>query len=342
MPKKKVFHAHAYDGIPLEEIRAREKKIEEIVEVNGGEIISREREQISLDTLSKEHARAVADSMLSLVSQADILYVDLSIHDRNYIGSFFEIYEAWSKGILIIAYVGNTGLENNPFLQYHTGNMLFTGYQDSIDCLVQALNSCCKFGFILERKKDILYETEHFFVIPSIGQLGIEGYLLICSKQHFEGYGTVLKEFDAEFETVLLKVKKAIEQEYNAIPSVFEHGPKGGTSMDHMHMHILPLPKEKDISDFLQGIENPRIISGFDDLREILGKGATYVFAQNMKGERKIVEVHGELESQYMRKQIEHWLGYEGLLERTGLWNWKTHPDYTTYERTVARLRGKI
>jgi len=39
----------------------------------------------------------------------------------------------------------------------------------------------------------VVAESQNFFVFPSLGQL-VEGYLLICSQEHFLGLSQINKE----------------------------------------------------------------------------------------------------------------------------------------------------
>lgn len=47
---------------------------------------------------------------------------------------------------------------------------------------------CCPLGSIPNEER-VLYKTDNFFIAPTLGPIGIRGYLLLCAKQHFEGVG---------------------------------------------------------------------------------------------------------------------------------------------------------
>ena len=76
---------------------------------------------------------------------------------------------------------------------------------------------CCRLGDEYQLKKNILYESTNFFVVPSIGQMGIKGYVLLCSKEHYFGMGNIPEEQISELETVLDRVKKIISDKQSRI-----------------------------------------------------------------------------------------------------------------------------
>ncbi|MCK5023102.1 MAG: hypothetical protein KAS04_02940 [Candidatus Aenigmarchaeota archaeon] len=204
------------------------------------------------------------------------------------------------------------------------------------------MESCCPLGAELDKKMNVLYETDNFFLVPALGQMGIEGYSLVCSKGHYIGMGNVPENYEPELEDVLGRSKNTIAREYDSKVVAFEHGPKlgchsGGGCLQHAHIHIVPTPV--DIMKFLKGKFDPgkiQEIQGFDKLREISSKGEqSYMFVNTHEGQMHLIEADVPLPSQYLRQVIA-----EGMEIKK--WNWKEYMDTETFERTLNKLRNKF
>ena len=90
----------------------------------------------------------------------------------------------------------------------------------------------------------ILYETENFVVVPTLGSL-VAGWLLIISKGHYLSMGAIPESQHAELNEVIEHVSTILKQAYCS-PTIFEHGasvPKSkvGCGIDHAHLHLVPL-----------------------------------------------------------------------------------------------------
>lgn len=200
------------------------------------------------------------------------------------------------------------------------------------------MSFCCRLGDEYHLKKNILYETDNFFVVPTIGQMGIEGYVLLCSKEHYLGMGNLPDEYISEFVEVLAKTKKVISENYNSEVLIFEHGPKlgctaGGGCLDHGHLHLVPT--SLDIIPILNKFKLKEI-TDFKKLKEISkAQKFSYMFIETQNGTRYIIEVDSPLPSQYLRQVIA--LGI-GITE----WDWKINPDYETFEKTIQHLKDKF
>ncbi|MFC1697582.1 hypothetical protein ACFL1H_04575 [Nanoarchaeota archaeon] len=210
--------------------------------------------------------------------------------------------------------------------------------------------SCCNLGKELDNKTNILFETDNFFVTPTIGQMNIEGYLLLCSKKHYLGVGDIPDKYHNELEELLENTRKLISSEYNSDTLVFEHGPKvgcfrGGGCLDHAHLHILPLNydiitplitylfKGLQVKDFYK-------LERIDDLQRLneisQEQNSSYLMVEDAEHKRYVTEVNFFIPSQYLRQIV------ASKLERSEIWNWRTHPDYETFEKTILRLKDKF
>ncbi len=201
------------------------------------------------------------------------------------------------------------------------------------------MDFCCRLGGEYISKKNILYESENFFVVPTLGQMGIEGYVLLCSKKHYLGVGNIPKEQIAELEVVLEKIKKILSEVYKSEVLVFEHGPKlacnsGGGCLDHFHLHIVPT--SIDVMKFLKEKFEVKEIKDFEKIRKIYSEQKlSYMFVESQDKKRYIIEVNFPIPSQYLRQIIAAKMG-------TSEWDWKVNPDNKTFKNTIKRLKGKF
>ncbi|MEA3514205.1 MAG: hypothetical protein U9R34_01910 [Nanoarchaeota archaeon] len=198
---------------------------------------------------------------------------------------------------------------------------------------------CCRLGNEYQLKKNILYESDNFFVVPSIGQMGIEGYVLLCSKEHYVGIGNIPEGHIPELEAVLDKTKKVISENYCSDVIVFEHGPrlgyhKGGCSLDHSHLHIVPI--SIDIMVLLNRMFQPEEIHDFGRLKYISEtQKSSYMFIETQGRKRYVIKSEFPIPSQYLRQVIA-----SGI--RVNEWNWEINPDYETFEKTIEHLKDKF
>src|SRR5690349_14094182 len=81
-----------------------------------------------------------------------------------------------------------------------------------------------------------LFESRHFFVVPSLGAL-VEGWLLLVPKDHFICIGELPESMIAEMESVQTTVTSFLTECYGHA-TIFEHGPHTdklqiGCGVDH-------------------------------------------------------------------------------------------------------------
>ncbi|MBN2052240.1 hypothetical protein JW756_01940 [Candidatus Woesearchaeota archaeon] len=209
---------------------------------------------------------------------------------------------------------------------------------------------CCALRKEFESNNITVYESDNFFVMPTLGSMGIEGYLLICSKEHFIGVGGMPEKYHRELEEVLDLTRRVVSETYKSDVVVFEHGPRvgcfrGGGCLDHTHLHIMPVAfnlMEPVALRFLNALSikdyyKIERISGFGKISDIFEKQqSSYLFVEMPDRKRYTTEVNFALPSQYLRQVIAHGLG------KKDSWNWKENPDYETIQKTLDRLKGKF
>jgi len=167
----------------------------------------------------------------------------------------------------------------------------------------------------------IIKESEHFFVIPTIGQL-LPGSLLILPKAHIETF--------AEIKTTLLPEALDIINELTISKNLsnyilWEHGAKkcshASCGVFHAHIHLIPLPKKIIPSELLgkNAFVGKDLI---DTLKKVAGQ-TNYIFFRNTDGKYYFnTEKNGEailFQSQYFRK----WLVHNFSIQRE--WDWKKY-----------------
>ena len=157
-----------------------------------------------------------------------------------------------------------------------------------------------------ENKQDIIYESENFFVKPALGQIGIEGYLLICSKKCFLGLGQLPEYLFPELENVK-KITRIILSKHYTEPIFFEHGvvdfnKKGGCCIFHAHLHAVPLDIDifSDISREFYG----RDIEKQLEVKEAYEKKMEYIYYENQRCSKFLFELDRPAPSQYIRQII--------------------------------------
>jgi len=212
------------------------------------------------------------------------------------------------------------------------------------------MESCCNLGSEFQKKSNILYETDNFFLVPAIGQMGIEGYLLLCSKKHFIGVGGTPKKYNSELEDALKTTRKILSETYDSDTIVFEHGPRigchrGGGCLDHSHLHVLPFNgglMEPLVINLLNGLGinyfyKLERVENFERLHEIYKEQKTsYLFIETAGRERYATEVNFPIPSQYLRQII------ASKLNRGDKWDWRQTPDAETFEKTIDQLKNKF
>jgi len=128
----------------------------------------------------------------------------------------------------------------------------------------------------LHEKGQIITSSDNFILIPDIAPITTD-HLLIVPKSHFRSFASLPKSFSEEAEQIISEaVNRMKEFHPNSEVVAFEHGMGtineqtimcGGCGRtEHAHLHILPIPKDKDenvgkkleqtISQYLTGIKS--------------------------------------------------------------------------------------
>jgi diadenosine tetraphosphate (Ap4A) HIT family hydrolase len=185
----------------------------------------------------------------------------------------------------------------------------------------------------------ILYQTEHFAVFPTLGHF-TPGYLLIASRGHRIGMGSLpIGQYD-ELEAVQRKVRSVLREVYGP-PIFFEHGSycsnrRGGLCIDHAHIHAMPAGFDMNYEIERLYPAATRKIFNLMDLMHIHDCGEPYLFTENNAGKRHVVVPTGHTPAQYLRKLAAARLG------KTELWDWAAAPMLPEMRDTFQRLSGRF
>lgn len=133
---KKVYFAHAMDLIDPQEIKKNINKFEKLIKKYGNVelintyTISSSLKRSELNPIEK--AKFVVTRDLELLKESNVLFVDYSRQNMNYIGCTCEIVYAFIYNKPIIVYVGNSGNENRLWLLYHT-DKIYKNLKDALE-----------------------------------------------------------------------------------------------------------------------------------------------------------------------------------------------------------------
>ncbi len=198
---------------------------------------------------------------------------------------------------------------------------------------------CLSSGLPNTIENTILYESKHFYVVPTVGQF-VEGWLLIVSKHHYNSSITLPNQLIIELEKVIDVVVQAVEKEYGQT-IIFEHGPsrdciiEGGCSINHNHIHILPF---KQLNKLNKMIDYPYItVNSIQEARKIVPINNGYlIWGSGSKiNELNLAILQYNIPRQYMRKLI---ADCSGLSES---WDWENHPYVKNIIATINQFQTK-
>jgi diadenosine tetraphosphate (Ap4A) HIT family hydrolase len=111
-----------------------------------------------------------------------------------------------------------------------------------------------------------LFETENFYVIPSLKPLS-RGHLLIISKQHFPAFRSVPARYEKEYTQLVRLCREFVADTYGRESLIWENGgPASGQSVHHAHLQIIPIPNG---APDLPAPTDSRPVGSFEPVRQI-------------------------------------------------------------------------
>jgi len=133
----------------------------------------------------------------------------------------------------------------------------------------------------------ILHQDSGFFTVPTLGSI-VPGWLLVVSKEHHICAGALNDEKIERLADSVACAQRSISKAF-AEATVFEHGPHisktpVGCGIDHLHMHVAPLPASlTETCAQLYGTVW-QSISSIADLRHLHEQGVPYIFVKEPSG----------------------------------------------------------
>lgn len=182
----------------------------------------------------------------------------------------------------------------------------------------------------------VVYEDEHFVVMPPLGEF-MEGGLLLLSREHILSFAHLPPAQFDHLERLLQAIQQALVKRWGRATLVFEHGPapdwsKGVCCVDHAHLNIFPAPVH--VHPHLAGRMNLSLAS-LSELANLRRADFGYLFVQENDGARRAYDGR-DVPTQLVRRIITAQLG---LAER---WHWRDYVGRDELLATCNALKEQI
>lgn len=182
----------------------------------------------------------------------------------------------------------------------------------------------------------IVYEDEHFLLMPPLGEF-VEGGLLLLTRRHLLSFAYLPPALLEHLERLLDIVRRELAARWSVPPLIFEHGPapdrtKGVCCVDHAHLNLFPTAVSIH-PHLTQKMSVP--LASLSELPKLKRAEFGYLFVQENDGARRAYD--GQfVPTQLVRRIITSQLG---LPER---WHWRDYPGYEELLATYYALKGHI
>lgn len=205
---------------------------------------------------------------------------------------------------------------------------------NKIKNLKKEINTSCRFCLQPDKER-ILYETDNFYVLVSLGPI-VEGYLLIVTKAHIGACLNIPKELLPEFILLKEKVSKILINVYGSC-IFYEHG-KIGSSLTlnnsskhcyHAHLHCIPV--NVDLNSIIEKELSFQAFTSFDDAYLNMNNVKKYLYVENHR--INIYQSDKSLRKQYLRFKLAEALG------KSEEWDWVNNQNWPLIEQSIAKLK---
>jgi nucleoside 2-deoxyribosyltransferase len=132
----RVYLARAVDELPRSAILERGRALAERLRPLGAQLVD---PVASWDAGGEDSADLVTADLRNLRT-CDVILMDMTIPDRNYIGCVCELMYAYQWQIPSVVWVGETGYDRRPWLRHHATAIVQNEHQ-AIQQLGMLLNS---------------------------------------------------------------------------------------------------------------------------------------------------------------------------------------------------------
>jgi inosine/xanthosine triphosphate pyrophosphatase family protein/diadenosine tetraphosphate (Ap4A) HIT family hydrolase len=182
----------------------------------------------------------------------------------------------------------------------------------------------------------VVYEDEHFVLMPPLGEF-IEGGLLLLVREHIRSLAYLPPERFEHLERLLEAIRQALVQRWGVAPLVFEHGSapdrsKGVCCVDHAHLNIFPARLQ--VRPYLARRMN-LAIGSLSELPRLRRAEFGYLFLQENDGTRRAYDGQN-VPTQLVRRLITTGMG------KPDRWHWRDYPGYDELIATYHALKGQI
>jgi XTP/dITP diphosphohydrolase len=182
----------------------------------------------------------------------------------------------------------------------------------------------------------VVYEDEHFVVMPPLGEF-VEGGLLLLTREHILSMAHLPAGLFDHLERLLQAIHQALVKTWGVAPLVFEHGPapdwsKGACCVDHAHLNIFPAAVP--VHPHLAGRMN-LALGPLSQLAKLQRAEFGYLFVQENDGLRRAYDGR-DVPSQLVRRIITSQIG------RPERWHWRDYLGCDEMMATYKALKGQI
>lgn len=250
--------------------------------------------------------------------------------------------------------------DNNPTIWVDDDNNIavqFANLVDSLNCDIgdhksnssglsgtPTVKDCayCRYldGYPADNERTV-YESESFFVLPTVGQF-ITGYLLVIPYEHVTSNGELDSKRLEEFKQVLQDVEYLLKITYNASNVlVWENGSGNGgigkakDSIVHSHVHVCPSQYTSEKIMEVSGFPFETIT--LDDLKDYTEHSYLLVRTPNHDVWKINNNPNLYIPRQYVRQLVAEEYELPG-----DSWNWRTHHFSDKMYQTVEDIKAAL
>jgi diadenosine tetraphosphate (Ap4A) HIT family hydrolase len=178
----------------------------------------------------------------------------------------------------------------------------------------------------------ILYETNHFILIPALGPL-IQGHVMIVGKEHHINLTSMGENKINEFISITRYLANLEDNLLFSEHGSFDTQQSGGACIEHVHVHVFPgLGQLVDLLDKLLPL---KFTSNSSPNLDFLNKvDYPYILNFNDSGQTRMYEAYNS-HSQMIRKAICN-------IQKRSDWNWRNDDKMDDIINTIDRWKKLI
>lgn len=187
-------------------------------------------------------------------------------------------------------------------------------------------------------EKSIVYQDDNVFVTPDISPLVI-GHLLIVSKKHINSFASGNDAILESLEVAKNYLSKTVFNKRKF--AFFEHGAiienSAGSSIDHAHIHSIPLYEDIDIDQYIASCEyitSSKVAYSHNILKNYQASKQPYIYYQICDGQGWVYPVD-YLPHQFFRMMMASFVP----VEYNWKINYKTEQSINSFNITLNRAK---